>query len=118
MPSWWPLGPGAYRRWFQNEYFDLFVWERKGEIERFQLAYDKGGNGERMVTWSAAGGFSHSAVDNSPGAGRYPGTPILVADGVLDFRAVAQRFRQSSADIDSRIADAVYDRLIRYPEGG
>ncbi len=31
-------GP-AKRRWFHDEYFDLFVWETGEEVTLFQLAY-------------------------------------------------------------------------------
>jgi hypothetical protein len=39
------------RRWFQDDYFDLFVWVApEGGIVAFQLAYDRGGD-ERVLGW-------------------------------------------------------------------
>jgi hypothetical protein len=38
--------PPAKRRWFHDEYFDLFVWQADGEVTLFQL-------------WDKARGFFH-----------------------------------------------------------
>jgi hypothetical protein len=39
------------RKWFTDEYFDLFVWsDNKGEIARFQLCCNKGRD-EHALTW-------------------------------------------------------------------
>ena len=31
--------PPAKRRWFHDEFFDLFVWQNGGEVTLFQLCY-------------------------------------------------------------------------------
>jgi len=49
--------PSAKRRWFHDEYFDLFVWQTlNGELTRFQLCYGIGGS-ERALVWQNHGGF-------------------------------------------------------------
>ena len=51
--------PPAKRRWFHDEYFDLFVWQREGgEVTLFQLCYG-GDASERALVWDAARGFFH-----------------------------------------------------------
>ena len=30
--------PPARRRWFHDDYFDLFVWQAEGQVTLFQLA--------------------------------------------------------------------------------
>jgi hypothetical protein len=100
-------------RWFSDEYFDLFVWEAGRRIERFQLCYDLDRQ-ERVVSWSEEGGYSHCKVDNGPGAGAYPATPILLADGVFDFTTVARRFSERSVEIDQEIAAFIYQALLAY----
>lgn len=50
--------PPAKRRWFHDEYFDLFIWQADGEMTLFQLCY--GGNAsERALVWDRARGFFH-----------------------------------------------------------
>lgn len=50
--------PPAKRRWFHDEYFDLFVWQAEGELTLFQLCY--GGNAsERALVWDRERGFFH-----------------------------------------------------------
>ena len=42
--------PPAKRRWFHDEYFDLFVWQANGEVTLFQLCYG-GDASERALVW-------------------------------------------------------------------
>ena len=48
--------PPAQRRWFHDEYFDLFVWQAQGEVTLFQLCYG-GDASERALVWDKARGF-------------------------------------------------------------
>jgi hypothetical protein len=51
--------PPAKRRWFHDEYFDLFVWQQpQGEVTLFQLCYG-GDASERALVWDKARGFFH-----------------------------------------------------------
>ncbi len=50
--------PPAKRRWFHDEYFDLFVWQAQGEVTLFQLCYG-GDASERALVWDKARGFFH-----------------------------------------------------------
>src|SRR5262245_43665174 len=50
--------PPAQRRWFHDEYFDLFVWQAAGEVTLFQLCYG-GDASERALVWDRARGFFH-----------------------------------------------------------
>ena len=50
--------PPAKRRWFHDEYFDLFVWQAGGEVTLFQLCYG-GDASERALVWDKARGFFH-----------------------------------------------------------
>jgi hypothetical protein len=50
--------PPAQRRWFHDEYFDLFVWQAQGEVTLFQLCYG-GDASERALVWDKARGFFH-----------------------------------------------------------
>jgi hypothetical protein len=50
--------PPAQRRWFHDEYFDLFVWQADGELTLFQLCYG-GDASERALVWDKQRGFFH-----------------------------------------------------------
>jgi len=116
------VGGEGFRRWFSDDYFDLIVWyegTRHGHrgITGFQLCYDRSGY-ERALTWQGGRGFSHEKVDTGE-AGHLglKSTPILVADGIFDASAIADRFREASRGIDAEIVKLVLDRLAAYPAG-
>lgn len=50
--------PPARRRWFHDDYFDLFVWETGGEVTLFQLCYGIDSK-ERALVWDRARGLFH-----------------------------------------------------------
>jgi hypothetical protein len=101
------------RRWFADRYFDLIVWIAEGgEIAGFQLCYDKEGD-QRALTWNRPGGYTHTGIDDGENRpGRFKQTPILVADGVFDHAAIAERFKRASPKIDPPIAELVHAKLL------
>jgi len=50
--------PPARRRWFHDDYFDLFVWQADGEVTLFQLCYGADA-AERALVWDKKRGFFH-----------------------------------------------------------
>jgi hypothetical protein len=57
--------PPARRRWFHDDYFDLFVWEAEGEVTLFQLCYGLDSS-ERALVWDKARGLFHDGPVSSP----------------------------------------------------
>ena len=55
--------PPARRRWFHDEYFDLFVWQTGGEVTLFQLCYGAG-SAERALVWDKKRGLFHDGPAN------------------------------------------------------
>ena len=55
--------PPARRRWFHDDFFDLFVWQAGGEVTLFQLCYGAD-SAERALVWDKSRGFFH----DGPGA--------------------------------------------------
>ena len=54
--------PPARRRWFHDDFFDLFVWQAlSGELIRFQLCYGIAAN-ERALVWQNQSGFFHDGL--------------------------------------------------------
>ncbi len=106
--------PGErFRRWFEDDYFDLIVWYEESRIYGFQLCYDTQGH-ERALTWIRGRGFSHSGIDAGD---RWNRTPILVQDGLFDKDAVAERFKAAAGEIDPGIAGLVHKALLKFPDG-
>jgi hypothetical protein len=56
--------PPAKRRWFHDDFFDLFVWQSEGEVTLFQLCYGADAT-ERALVWDKSRGFFH---DGPPGS--------------------------------------------------
>jgi hypothetical protein len=50
--------PPARRRWFHDDYFDLFVWETGDGVTLFQLCYGPDST-ERALVWDRGRGLFH-----------------------------------------------------------
>jgi len=50
--------PPARRRWFHDEFFDLFVWTTGQEVTLFQLCYGVDAS-DRALVWDKGRGFFH-----------------------------------------------------------
>ena len=102
----------VFRRWFQDDYFDLIVWYNRETrvIEGFQLCYDKDQD-EHAFTWHRTAGFGHNKIDDTRAPLSYPASPILVTDGVFHFDEIMQRFNLSSDELDEQIKNLVVEKL-------
>jgi hypothetical protein len=101
--------PSLKRRWFESDYFDLFIWQdASGAFVRFQLCYDVELN-ERALVWSNPEGFYHDGVDHG-GDGRGQ-APILVSDGKFDSGTVVPRFEREAIQIPADVRDFVLVKM-------
>jgi len=100
------------RRWFTSPDIDLFVWlGADGAPTGFQLCYDKQ-HREHALTWTAAGGYSHMAVDGGGSRpGRYKGTPILVANDTIDLDGILAQLREQSAAVPAEYLRLIEERI-------
>lgn len=84
--------PPAQRRWFHDDYFDLFVWQADGQVTLFQLCYGADAT-ERALVWDKSRGFFH--------------------DGPPASRDVVARFEDAAtglpADIRSEVREKVHE---------
>jgi hypothetical protein len=91
--------PRTRRRWFHDEYFDLFVWQTDvGEVTLFQLCYGIDAS-ERALVWHRVGGFFHD------GAG---------PDTLSTAEKVAARFEVAAKALPQNISQAVTQRIREY----
>lgn len=101
--------PALKRRWFESDYFDLFIWQDlKGTFVSFQLCYDVELN-ERALVWNVADGFYHDGVDQGDG-GRGQ-VPIFVRDGKFDSGTVVPFFEEESVEMPADVRDFVLAKM-------
>lgn len=82
--------PPARRRWFHDEYFDLFVWESGGEVTLFQLCYGVDSS-ERALVWDKKRGLFH--------------------DGPMSGTDFVARFEDSAAALPDEIRREVREKV-------
>lgn len=105
------------QRRFTDDYFDLAVWlDPDDRIEGFQLCYDKTEN-QHALTWHKEFGYMHNRVDEGEDkAGKPKSIPVLVTDGFFPCQEIAESFKQESQSLDKKIAAAVYQKILEYPD--
>ena len=105
---------GKHRRWFHDDYFDLYTWETPdGTLQGFQLCYAKAGK-ERALRWSPEAGYSHEGVDapeDKPGRSM---SALFVADGVFDADGVGTIFENAALEMPENCRAFVLDRIRAY----
>jgi hypothetical protein len=100
--------PSLRRRWFENDYFDLFTWQDStGALTKFQLCYDVELN-ERALVWERSVGTYHDGVDHGDGARQ---TPILVDGGKFESGTVVPRFERDSANLPPELRDFILAKM-------
>jgi hypothetical protein len=87
-----------HRRWFHDEYFDLFVWQDEGgALARFELCYGAGAS-ERALVWLGGERLFH---DGAPGA-------------APDLQALLQRFERARGGLPPEVRRDVLARMREY----
>lgn len=86
------------RRWFHDEYFDLFVWQDAlGALARFELCYGAGAS-ERALVWLGGERLFH---DGAPGA-------------APDLQVLLQRFERAGGGLPAEVRREVLARIREY----
>jgi hypothetical protein len=99
------------RAWFQDDYFDLFVWTgRAGQVIAFQLCYDRTAN-ERVLVWSEAGGFLHRRIDDGEHTPVKNMSPIMVTDGRFAAGGIAEEFELRSGGLHAKVREFVRRKI-------
>src|SRR5260370_17064981 len=103
--------PSSQRRWFHDDYFDLFVRQAGAELAAFELCYGIDSQ-ERALVWSLGQGYFHdggmSASGDFIGARLAPGDPIE-ADPII------ARFQRAAGELPEAVRLALQGRLPHYP---
>jgi len=102
--------PSNRRRWFQDDYFDLFVLEADGELAAFELCYDIRSN-ERALAWSRGGGYFHDGGTSA--SGDFIGAQLGSGDP-LEADPIIARFERAAAELPETLRLALTARLREY----
>ena len=106
--------PGLKRRWYQDDFFDLYTWHAAdGTLVSFQLCYDVRRR-ERALTWHHEHGFSHTRVDSGDGGALSKMSPILSGGAPFAHRYVRKRFAQMADGVDANLRDFIIDKMREY----
>ena len=105
--------PGAVKRWFQDDYFDLIAWhDAGGTILRFQLCSDRDGRRERVIEWQRGLGFQHLKTEERYAArsGRDDAWALRL-DAAPEVASLRRRFLGASGGLPERLRDFVEEKL-------
>ena len=106
--------PALRRRWFRDDYFDIFTWQNvQGDVVGFQLCYDLP-TYERVLSWRVAKGYSHHRVDGGEASPIKNRTPIMLLDGLLPIATVLEEFDQRAAGLDPALRVFLRQHLLDY----
>ena len=105
--------PATRRRWFHDEYFDLFVWQNAAnEIESFQLCYGMDSS-EQALEWRKNRGFFHDGAK-------------AALEGILDGKqagehapsaaAITSRFEFAARALPDDVRTTVNERIREYAQ--
>ena len=119
---------GAKRRWYQSDYFDLFIFyfrhsaradvKADREFVGMQLCYDIRRK-QRTLEWKKEGGFSHHKVVKGGGdtmSDHGASASLLEPGGDFDAASVVDRFMRESTTLPPIIRQFVLQKLADYAQ--
>ena len=103
--------PHIERRWFHDEYFDLFVrQESNGRLRSFELCYGSPGS-ERALVWEDDAGYFHDGVDDKDIDG---GEVLGFPPGDSERDPIVARFDLAARSLPDTLRGAVSERVHEY----
>jgi hypothetical protein len=95
--------PPAQRRWFHDDYFDLFVWQANGELTLFQLCYGPDSS-DRALVWDRERGFFHDGpVTKEEWVARFEDAANALPEDIRrEVRRKVHEFAQHREDVQAR----------------
>jgi hypothetical protein len=108
--------PGITRRWFQDEYFDLWTWQESegGTLTAFQLCYDKRDD-ERALSWRRDHGFDHLRVQT--GRGRESTAFLQGEGGVFPALLVSRKLKAAAQGLPTAMRRFIFHKVKAYVKG-
>jgi len=106
----------AHRRWFHDDYFDLFVWQAEGgEIVQFQLCYGIDSS-ELALVWHKDGGFFLDGAETAQSdRGQRQGAK-RVEGPAFDVDSVEERFEAAAGALPEDVRHALSVRIHEFSD--
>lgn len=102
------------KHWFQDNYFDLFIWQDAAHnIHGFQLCYDRNKR-ERVVVWDKKRGFSHLCVDDGERSPHKNMTPMFTVCDLPPNQTLIPRFEQAAQLLPAELRTFIVKKLHEY----
>ena len=101
--------PSSERRWFHDDYFDLFVRQTGDEMIAFELCYSIFSN-ERALAWRRGQGYFH---DGDTTGGEFIGARVAAGDP-LEADPIIARFEQAAGGLPEALRLALESHLCEY----
>src|SRR5258707_1351969 len=102
--------PSSQRRWFHDDYFDLFVRETGGELAAFELCYGIDSH-ERALVWSQTQGYFHDGGTSA--SGEFIGARLGPGDAI-EADPIIARFERAAGELPEAVCLALKARLREY----
>jgi hypothetical protein len=102
--------PSSERRWFHDDYFDLFVRQTGDELAAFDLCYGIDSN-ERALVWSRSHGYFHDGGTSD--SGDFIGARLAPGDP-LDADPIMARFEGAAGGLPEALRLALKACLREY----
>src|SRR5713101_6038779 len=99
--------PSSERRWFHDDYFDLFVRETGDELVAFELCYSIHSN-ERALVWRRSQGYFHDG--GTSGSGDFIGERLAPGDPI-EADPIIARFELAAGGLPEALSLALKARL-------
>lgn len=94
--------PPARRRWFHDDFFDLFVWETGEEVTLFQLCYGVDST-ERALVWDKSRGLFHDGPAAEDFVGQFEDAAMELPDNIKrEVREKVHEFAGRRLAVQSR----------------
>jgi len=101
--------PTSQKRWFHDDYFDLFVRQTGDELAAFELCYGIDSN-ERALVWSRGQGYFH---DGEASGGEFIGAQLASGDP-LEADPIIARFERAAGELPEALRLALESHLCEY----
>lgn len=112
-------GSEVKRRWFHDDYFDLFIWQaQRDEIVSFQLCYGVDSSEQALVWRKDRGWFQDGNTTVDPVPRKIPGAvdPSARLGDTEATDPIASRFELAAKSLPEDVRSSVAARLREYAE--
>ena len=103
--------PSSQRRWFHDDYFDLFVRQTDGALSAFELCYGIQSN-EQALAWIRGQGYFHDG--GTPG-GEFIGAGLASGDPLIADPIIA-RFERAAGELPEALRRELEAHLSEYAQ--